>query len=539
MMETAQTDVISRAASGDAGAMAELYTQYFDGVYDFLARMLRNQQDAEDAAQDTFVKAFRGLPGLEQPERFKSWLFSIAHNTAMTQLRRKGREVPFPDDSRGGGDGDGGSGIFDVADADRLTQPEQALGIAATAQLVWEAAAGLEERQYAVLDLNVRQGLESPEIAEAIGVTRNHAAVLLNRAKASLRSSTSALFLLREGSGRCEQLRHEVGASHGGTLTPDLAAAIGRHSRSCITCQSTQAGLMTPEVVFGALAPVVAAGAFKAGVWATVAGGIGLAAGTGAIAGAGAGAAAGAAAGGAGAAGGGAGGGVLGTAGIVGGGAVAVAAAVAGILFALGFFDDEAAPPAVPEPTPTVQAAIPPRPTSTPTARPTVTPTPSPTPTVTPSPTPQPAAALPARIGVSALGVDAVVTRKGLKDGGTAMENPDGPDDVAWYSFTAQPGSPGNAVLSGHYDYFGRGPAVFYGLNTLRTGDEFILTLEDGRVLTYEVVSSTSYSVWTIPMDTVLALGSTEETVTLITCSGAFSGTAYEERLVVVGRRVG
>lgn len=535
-METAEGNVVTRAASGDAGAMAELYTQYFDGVYDFLARMLRNRQDAEDAAQDTFVKAFRGLPGLEQPERFKSWLFSIAHNTALSLLRRKGREVPYPARPADGHDGDEGPGGFDIADADRLGQPEQALGIVATAQLVWEAAAGLDERHYAVLDLNVRQGLESPEIAEAIGVTRNHAAVLLNRAKASLRASTSALFLVREGTSRCEGLRREVAGAPPGRLTPELATAVGRHSRTCEVCQSTQAGLMTPEVVFGALAPVAAAGAFKAGLWGTLAGGLGIAAGTAAVGGAGAGAAAGGA--GAGAAGGGAGSGALGTAGLVGGGLVAAAAAVAGVLFALGFFDEAAPPPAAPEPTAALQAVVPVTPTRTPTPNPTPTATPIPTPS--PTPTASPAAdVLPARIGLTALGVDAPITRKGLKDGGTAMENPDGPDDVAWYTFTARPGSPGNAVLSGHYDFFGRGPAVFYGLDTLRIGDEFTLTLEDGRVLTYEVVSSTSYSVWTIPMDSVLALGSTDETVTLITCSGAFSGTTYEERLVVVGRRAG
>ena len=61
------------------------------------------------------------------------------------------------------------------------------------------------------------------------------------------------------------------------------------------------------------------------------------------------------------------------------------------------------------------------------------------------------------------LGVQAPVEKKGI-DSRNQMEAPDRPFDVAWYPFTARPGSGGNAVFAGHKDFAGIGPAVFWKL---------------------------------------------------------------------------
>ena len=79
-------------------------------------------------------------------------------------------------------------------------------------------------------------------------------------------------------------------------------------------------------------------------------------------------------------------------------------------------------------------------------------------------------AALPVRLVIPKIGIDAPVTVKGLDPSG-AMQNPNGPEDVAWYDFTARPGQGGNTVFSGHLDYHDYGPAVFARLWEMTAGD--------------------------------------------------------------------
>jgi LPXTG-site transpeptidase (sortase) family protein len=88
------------------------------------------------------------------------------------------------------------------------------------------------------------------------------------------------------------------------------------------------------------------------------------------------------------------------------------------------------------------------------------------------------------RVRIPALSVDAPVQQMGLDTAG-AMEVPYSPGAVAWYGFTALPGTPGNAVMSGHVDWLGA-RAVFYAIRTLQAGDTIEVTTSEGRV-TYTV----------------------------------------------------
>ncbi len=76
-------DLVQAHLAGDPDAYSVLYERYFPGVHDFLSRLLRDRNDGADVTQDTFVKAIEQLPTLEDPDKFKSWLFAIAHRTAL------------------------------------------------------------------------------------------------------------------------------------------------------------------------------------------------------------------------------------------------------------------------------------------------------------------------------------------------------------------------------------------------------------------------------------------------------------------------
>jgi sortase A len=137
------------------------------------------------------------------------------------------------------------------------------------------------------------------------------------------------------------------------------------------------------------------------------------------------------------------------------------------------------------------------------------------------------------RLVIPRIGVDAPVTVRGVDSSGL-MENPSGPEDVAWYDFTARPGQGGNAVFSGHLDYHDYGPAVFAHLGEVRAGDVVEVRLEDGTLRRYAVIASVLYPANSAPSREIV--GPTgRDMVTLITCGGTWQGRSrgYSERLVV------
>jgi LPXTG-site transpeptidase (sortase) family protein len=165
------------------------------------------------------------------------------------------------------------------------------------------------------------------------------------------------------------------------------------------------------------------------------------------------------------------------------------------------------------------------------------------TPTEGPPPTPSPnfipgSDAPIARLVIPSVDIDAPVITMGVDPDGV-MQSPFNGYDTAWYDFSARPGFGGNAVFSGHVDYYDIGPAVFWGLKDLDPGDVIEVHLGDGTVYRYATVSRQAYDAVTAPVAEIV--GHTPvETVTLITCSGTFNSLTrqYDERLVVRAERI-
>jgi LPXTG-site transpeptidase (sortase) family protein len=161
------------------------------------------------------------------------------------------------------------------------------------------------------------------------------------------------------------------------------------------------------------------------------------------------------------------------------------------------------------------------------------------TPVASPS-GPPPSEAPIARLAIPEFGVDAPVVIRGV-DGRGIMESPSGPEDVAWYDFSAKPGFGSNAVFSGHVDYINYGPAVFYSLKDLEMGDIIEVRLEDGTVYRYAVANRESVPASITGEEIGRIVGATQqEIITLITCGGSFNPAVgqYDQRVIVRAERV-
>lgn len=247
--------LVERAQVGERDAFAALYDRYFEPVYDFLTRMMRNRAEAEDTTQDTFIRAMNSLGKLDNPGSFKSWLFTIARNTALNRLERSGRSQPMP---VMGSNSDETMELY-IVDSDLLGNPQDAVQAEAVASLVWEAASGLNPKQYSLLDLHVRQGLDSGDIAGVLNVSRNNAYVMLNRMKAALAETVTAYIMMIEGRNSCADLDAALNRASIKRFSPAARKVVTRHISGCLECQDRQSELVSPVAILGALVPVPAA----------------------------------------------------------------------------------------------------------------------------------------------------------------------------------------------------------------------------------------------------------------------------------------
>jgi RNA polymerase sigma-70 factor (ECF subfamily) len=144
--------------------------RYQRPIISLITRMTRDRALAEDLAQETFVKAFRSLAAFDTTRRLSSWLFRIAHNTALDALRRSNRPV-----NRGEAADD------PAAPSEPDPVERQALGRALEAAL-----AGLRPEHRAAIVLRYEEGLSFDEIGNVLGVPEVTARSHVHRARKEL-----------------------------------------------------------------------------------------------------------------------------------------------------------------------------------------------------------------------------------------------------------------------------------------------------------------------------------------------------------------
>ncbi len=245
MADRSDAELARGWAAGDHSAFSDAYEQYAPSMFGVATGLVRDRSTAADVVHDTFVRAADRISTLRDPERLRPWLFAILRNEAVDALRSSGRERP--------------ADVAAMSDqvAAELPEPHTELSRAELADVVWSAADGLQLRDREVLELHLRAGLEATDLADALGVTPGHAAVLLSRMRDRMERAIGALLIARRGRRDCTALDALL-AGWDGRFTLDVRSRVTRHVESCPACGRGRLELASYYRLAPALLPVFA-----------------------------------------------------------------------------------------------------------------------------------------------------------------------------------------------------------------------------------------------------------------------------------------
>jgi RNA polymerase sigma factor (sigma-70 family) len=170
-------EVIRQVLNGDQQAYAQLVNKYQHYVFTLTLRMIKSREDAEEIAQDVFIKAYKYLADFKGASKFSTWLYTIVNNTCITFLRKKKLDIQSLDNEK----------VFAVAEnkdsgmeANRIEQKSRVAMINESISKL-----GADDARIITLFYKAEQSLE--ETAAVLGIETNAAKVRLHRARARLK----------------------------------------------------------------------------------------------------------------------------------------------------------------------------------------------------------------------------------------------------------------------------------------------------------------------------------------------------------------
>lgn len=169
-------ELIRAAAKGNTLAFEELVRLHEKKVYALALRMCGSSEDAADAAQEAFLSAWRGLPSFRGEAGFSTWLYRLASNAAIDQLRRNRRQRE--EDSLDAGEMDA---------PDQSPGPQEAAEGSELQRAVADGLASLSEDHRRILLLREYQQLSYDEIAQTLDMDLGTVKSRISRARRALR----------------------------------------------------------------------------------------------------------------------------------------------------------------------------------------------------------------------------------------------------------------------------------------------------------------------------------------------------------------
>ncbi len=176
-----------RVRDDDAAAFAELVERFQQRLVAVMHHLVGNIDEAEDLAQEVFLRIYRIRKKYTPQAKFSTWLFTIANNLALNALRDRKRRPVLPLKVRESGPL--GPRPTETTAHARDDPPNQSLQQQELAEVVRQALDSLNERQRMAIVLNKYEDMNYAEIAEVMGLTTKGIKSLLSRARAKLREA--------------------------------------------------------------------------------------------------------------------------------------------------------------------------------------------------------------------------------------------------------------------------------------------------------------------------------------------------------------
>jgi RNA polymerase sigma-70 factor (ECF subfamily) len=182
--EPADMDIISLVLKGDQNPYSILVDRYKNYVFTIVLRYIKSREDAEEVAQDVFIKAYRSLAAFKGDSKFSTWLYTVTTTTCITFLRKKKLEVHSLDNER----------VFEVADSVDSGMSANQIEQKSKVNMVNEAIKMLSPDDAQVITLFYKGEQTLEEIAQIMGKEPNAVKVQLHRARGRLKEKMEKYF---------------------------------------------------------------------------------------------------------------------------------------------------------------------------------------------------------------------------------------------------------------------------------------------------------------------------------------------------------
>jgi RNA polymerase sigma factor (sigma-70 family) len=225
--EATDERLVTAAQAGSPEAFAALFRRYRPEIARYASRILGDDARAEDVVQEAFLSALRGIGTLDRPAGFKPWLYRIAHNACIDQMRRRARAAEVSFDSNG----------IPPADEFRLFRqaPSNHAQVAQKEEFkhLRQALTDLPDSQAEILVLRELEGLSYDDIGMRMKISVSAVESLLFRARRGLRAEYGQI----STGERCRSMRTVMAQTVEGIDRPKERRALVRHLHGCTECR--------------------------------------------------------------------------------------------------------------------------------------------------------------------------------------------------------------------------------------------------------------------------------------------------------------
>jgi RNA polymerase sigma-70 factor (ECF subfamily) len=184
-MEEPEVKMMKDVAGGDLGAFRIIVELHHKPLISFIARFTGDRDSAEDIAQEVFLRVFKAAKGYKPQAKLRTWLFTIATNLCLNEIRGNKNRPKFVD-------------LSDLREQDypiiapTAFSPQKAAESAELSAAVRKAIRGLPENQRIAILLRQYNDFSYSEISKIMGISKSAVESLLQRARQSLKKSLSS-----------------------------------------------------------------------------------------------------------------------------------------------------------------------------------------------------------------------------------------------------------------------------------------------------------------------------------------------------------